>query len=65
MEFPRSNKIRQELPEKIGENAKRLEEIISAADWKKIGKFLAIGYAAILIAVFLMLVVIRFAFAIF
>lgn len=64
MDF-RTNKIDQKLPDKIGENAKRLEEFLQAVRWQKIARAAIYAHIAFLIFLFTTIAVIRLAFKLF
>ncbi len=53
------------MPTAIGENAKRLETLVTTVHWKPIIKGLAIAFALSLTALFITIVVVRAAYHIF
>lgn len=59
MEEVKSNLIDQPLDDMVGENAKRLENLINTVNWKNIVKFLSVAYGFLLLGVSLFLLVIR------
>jgi hypothetical protein len=49
----------------VGENAKRLQQIVDSTNWKRVGKAVLIGHLAFLGVVFSTIVVVRAALHIF
>lgn len=65
MDFPQTNKRKQDLNDSFGENAKLLEERLKDINWRYFGKAYGIGFAILLASIFLLIVIVRFAFVIF
>ena len=65
MEFPKTNKIHQDLNKSFGENAKLLEEKLKEVNWRYFSKMYAIIFAAFLASLFLLIAVVRLALLIF
>jgi hypothetical protein len=60
-----TNKIDQPLPDRVGENAKRLEALLSAVDWKRLAKFAFLIHLGLLYFLFTTIVITRLALHIF
>lgn len=60
-----TNKIDQPLPDRIGDNAKRLEALLAAVDWKNFAKHAFLIHLGLLYFLFSTIVVIRIALKIF
>jgi len=58
-------KTKGEAPVNVGDNAKRLFDLINSLDWKKFLKRVLIGYGVLIGLIFLTIVVIRLAFKLF
>jgi hypothetical protein len=68
MQFPKGNKhFNPEAPLDVefGDNMKLLEERLAGTNWRRIGRFYAIGLATLLVSLFLLIVTIRLALHIF
>jgi len=65
--FPPTNKFPKEIDvvEEVGENAKRLEKIIEAPNFKKLAKYAVYAHLYFLAFIFSTIVVVRFAFWLF
>lgn len=61
MDFPRTNKIPQLITEKVSDNAKLLEELYDAINWKKLLYFYMRVFGIFLVSLFLVIVVVRLA----
>ena len=57
----RTNYKNKPVPNEMGENAKRLEEMAKAVNWKPIIKFVLIAWSILLSLTFTTIVVIRLA----
>jgi len=62
-----TNKIRKSEPlqAKVGDNAKALEEMLKKVNWKYILGLYFAGLLTLILSIFLLIVIIRFAFIIF
>ena len=58
-------KTKGEAPVNVGDNAKRLFDLINSLDWKKFLKRVLIGYGVLIGLIFLTIIVIRLAFKLF
>lgn len=61
METPRGNKHHQTFPEQVGDNAKLLEELLQQIQWRRFLNWYAALFGILLISIFLLIVVVRFA----
>jgi|GEM_PF-5296290 hypothetical protein len=60
-----TNKYDQSLPERVGDNAKRLEALLSAVNWKRLAKFAFLIHLGVLYFLFTTIVIIHIALHIF
>lgn len=67
MDFPKTNKIpqHQELSAEFGANAKLLEDVMKKVDWRWFGRAYVVAFGILLVSLFLLIVVVRFAFVLF
>lgn len=61
MEFPRTNKIAQLIPDAITQNAQLLEDLYDSIKWGKLLNFYARFFGIFLISLFLLIAVVRVA----
>lgn len=68
MQFPKGNKIKNPnapIEAEFGDNMKLLEERLNSTNWRQIGRYYGMGFAVLTLSLFILIVVIRFAFIIF
>ena len=65
MDFPRTNKIHQDLNEQFGDNAKLLEDVAKKIDWHFFTKLYFAGLGVLLVSIFALIVVIKAALVIY
>lgn len=65
MRMGSSNKIHQDINEGFGENAALLEARLKEVNWRYFAKVYAVGFGILLASLFVLIVVVRFAFILF
>jgi len=65
VKFPETNKIHQQIEEKMGENAKLLEERLKQINWSVFLRVYASLLGVFLVSTFLIIAVIRAALKVF
>lgn len=60
-----TNKIDQSLPDRVGENAKRLEDLLNAVNWPRFINAAVWLHISLLIFLFTVIAVIRLALSLF
>lgn len=61
MERQFGKSVKQSFPDKVGDNAKRLADLLTTTDWKKVGKIWFVLHIALLFSIFTIIAVVRLA----
>jgi hypothetical protein len=61
MQFPRTNKIRQDLEDTVGDNAVLLDELLTKIQWRRFFNYYCAFFGIFLASLFLLIVTVRFA----
>lgn len=65
LEFPHTNKFHQDVEEKFGTNAKVVEDLLKRVDWKFVVHWYSRAFLILVASVFIFIVAVRAAFALF
>lgn len=65
MDFPRTNKISQYIPDKVSENAQLLEGLLNQIHWRRFFNYYCAFFGIFLVSIFLIIVTVKFALWLF